>query len=94
MCKLQIFNYENHKVRTTVKDGEIYWVLKDVCKVLAIKNSKNVSTRLDENEKAEVCLVDPSSSGVLQRRHFKVINEPGLYKEKPAGARPFPRRDP
>jgi len=80
MCKLQIFNYENHKVRTTVKDGEIWWVLKDICKVLAIKNSKNVSSRLDENEKAEVCLADPSSSGVLQRRHFKVINEPGLYK--------------
>ena len=40
MCKLQIFNYENHKVRTTVKDGEIWWVLKDVCEILGKTTEK------------------------------------------------------
>ena len=80
MCKLQIFNYENHDVRTTVKDGEIYWVLKDVCEILGINNSKMVASRLDENEKAGVSLTDLSSNGTRQKRAFTMINEPGLYK--------------
>ena len=78
--ELKIFNYKNNEVRTTIKDGEIWWVLKDVCEILGIANSKNVAARLDQDEKAEVCLMDFSSKGVNQRRNFTIINEPGLYK--------------
>jgi anti-repressor protein len=63
-----------------VKDGEIYWVLKDVCESLGINNSKMVASRLDENEKAGVSLTDLSSNGTRQKRAFTMINEPGLYK--------------
>ena len=27
--ELKIFNYEDNEVRTTVKDGEVWWVLKE-----------------------------------------------------------------
>ena len=74
MCKLQIFNYENHEVRTTVKDGEIYWVLKDVCKVLDLKNSRKVAERLEEDEKG---VTNSYTLGGSQK--LTTINEPGLY---------------
>ena len=78
--KLQIFNYENNEVRTTIKDGEIWFILKDVCDVLGINNSKMVAARLDENEKAGVSLTDLSSNGTQQKRNFTIISEAGLYK--------------
>ena len=34
MNDLQIFNYGEVPVRTIVKDGEPWWVAKDVCEVL------------------------------------------------------------
>ena len=73
--ELKIFNYKNNEVRTTIKDGEIWWVLKDICKILGINNSKMVATRLDEDEKG-VSLTD--SLGGAQKT--TIINEPGLYK--------------
>ena len=78
--ELKIFNYKNNEVRTTIKDGEIWFVLKDVCDVLGINNSKMVAARLDENEKAGVSLTDLSSNGTQQKRNFTIISEAGLYK--------------
>ena len=73
--KLKIFNYENNEVRTTVKDGEVWWVLKDVCEILGINNSKMVAARLDKDEKG-VSQID--SLGGTQKT--TIINEAGLYK--------------
>ncbi len=75
MCKLQIFNYENHEVRTTVKDGEIWWVLKDVCKVLGISNYRNTATKLEADEKG---VHQMDTLGGFQKTI--IVNEPGLYK--------------
>jgi len=72
MCELQIFNYENHEVRTTVKDGEIWWVLKDVCKVLKLSNPTTVFSRLDAEERAKFNLG--------RQGNTNIVNEPGLYK--------------
>ena len=81
MCKLQIFNYENHEVRTTVKDGEIWWVLKDVCKVLDLKNSRKVADRLGNDEKSNVTQSDIRNIKFkIPNRGLTLINEPGLYK--------------
>jgi prophage antirepressor-like protein len=70
----QIFSYQQNQVRTVVKDGEPYFVLKDVCEILAIQNHKDVSSRLDEDEKG-VDLID-TLGGTQQ---MTVINESGLY---------------
>ena len=76
---LQIFKYNDNDVRTVQIDGEPWWVLKDVCDVLEIENSRDVSARLDADEKAAVDLTDTSSNGTTQRRRVTLINESGLY---------------
>jgi prophage antirepressor-like protein len=71
---LQTFFYNNKEVRTLWKDGEPWWVLKDVCDVLEIGNSRDVATRLHDDEKG-VDLID--TLGGAQK--LTIINESGLY---------------
>ncbi len=81
MNGLKIFEYENMKVRTSVKDGEIWWVLKDVCDVLGISNSRRVAERLDEDEKSNVTQSDIRDNTLdIPNRGLTIINESGLYK--------------
>lgn len=77
--ELQVFSYEGNEIRTIQRNGEPWWVLKDVCVVLEIGNSRDVTTRLDEDEKAAVDIIDTSSNGTTQRRSVTVVSESGLY---------------
>jgi prophage antirepressor-like protein len=47
------FAFEGHQVRVIQKDGEPWFVLADVCRVLAIANIGNIIGRLDPDEKDE-----------------------------------------
>lgn len=88
MTKIQVFEYQNNKVRTVDMDGAPWFVLKDVCEVLGLGNSRMVSDRLDEDEKG-VSKID-TLGGV---QNVTIINESGLYNvilrsDKPE-AKPF-----
>ena len=88
MNGLQIFTYNGNEVRTVQKDGEPWWVLKDVCEVLGIGNSRMTYERLEEDEKG-VSLIDTLGG----KQQMQVINESGLYNviirsDKPE-AKPF-----
>ena len=74
MNKLTIFNYEGNTVRTVMKDGNHWWVLKDVCSVLEIGNSRDVMARLDSDEKG-VDIIDTPGG----KQEVSIINESGLY---------------
>lgn len=74
MNNLQVFSYEGKEVRTIQKSGEPWWVLKDVCDVLELNNSRMVADRLDEDEKG-VSIVDTLGG----RQELTVISEGGLY---------------
>lgn len=74
MNGLQVFTYEGTPLRTIEKDGGIWWVLKDVCNVLKIKNSRDVSNRLDDDEKGVDFIDTPNG-----KQNMTIINEPGLY---------------
>ena len=74
MNGLQIFTYNGNEVRTVQKDGEPWWVLKDVCEVLGIGNSRMTYERLEEDEKG-VSLIDTLGG----KQQMQVINESGLY---------------
>lgn len=65
-----VFQYGGNELRTVVKDGEPWFVAKDVCEALEIINPTHALKRLDEDEKAS-----------LKLGHFEVniVNEPGLY---------------
>lgn len=76
MNELQIFNYHDKPIRTIERDGEIWWVLKDVCEVLEIRNHSNVVKRLDEDEKALHLVEDRNG----QAQQTVIVNEPGVYK--------------
>lgn len=75
MNELQIFKFEGSAVRTLMLDDSPWWVLSDVCKILEIANSRNVTRRLDDDEKG-VHLVD-TPSGPQQ---MTIVNEWGLYE--------------
>ena len=88
MNSLQTFNYEQHAVRTVMKDGEPWFVLKDVCQVLHLSDTNKTAERLDADELTRTKLV---SGG--QEREMYIVNEPGLYSvilrsDKPQ-AKPF-----
>ena len=94
MDNLQIFNYGEIPVRTVLLDGEPWWVLADVCRVLDLKNPTHVANRLDDDEKQRLGF-NPTSDVGLGHNGATVINESGLYKvilrsDKPE-AKPFTR---
>lgn len=90
MSNITPFSYEDHEVRVLDVNGEPWFVLADLCKVLGLANPAVVAKRLD---KADVCQTDISSSG--QRRAMTIVAEPGMYdvvvrSDSPA-AKPFRR---
>jgi anti-repressor protein len=75
MNKLQVFSYEGNKIRTVQRDGEAWWVLKDVCDVLGLSNSRIVADRLDEDDVSQTYITD----SLGRQQQTSIINESGLY---------------
>lgn len=73
---LQRFFEENSNVciRAQVINGELWFVAKDVCQALLIKNSRDAIADLEEDEK-DVVLTDTLGG----KQKMNVINESGLY---------------
>ena len=89
MNDLQIFNYQSHDVRTVQKDGEPWFVLKDVCDVLNLSTTARVAERLDKDEVSQTHITD----SIGRQQDTTIINESGLYSvilrsDKPE-AKPF-----
>ena len=75
MNDLMIFKNDKFgEIRTLEINNEPWFVAKDICEILEIKNSRQALTRLDEDEKADVILNDGS-----QNRNMSAVNEYGLY---------------
>ena len=91
MNNLQVFNYNGNEVRTIQKDGEPWWVLKDVCDVLNIENHKDLPKRLEDDEVGRFDLPHPQSRN--KTLEMLCINESGLYnvilRSDKAEAKPF-----
>ena len=70
----QVFNFGDYRVRTIIKEGEPWFVAKDVCEALAHSDTSMAVRRLDEDEKgtSNVCTL----SGIQE---MLTINESGLY---------------
>ncbi len=73
--ELQIFqNEEFGSVRTVIKDEEIWFIAKDVCECLEVKNVSDALSRLDEDEKG-IVLTDTLGG----KQEMTCVNESGLY---------------
>ena len=91
MKEIQVFDYENNHIRTITKDGEPWFVLRDVCEVLELTTPSRVAERLDKDEVSQAHIID--SMGRPQGT--TIINESGLYtvlirSDKPE-SKPFRR---
>ncbi|KXG42855.1 BRO family protein [Tepidibacillus decaturensis] len=71
----QVFNYQNHQVRTVIINDEPWFVAKDVCDVLNHSNHKVAVSRLDEDEVSKVYLTD----SLGREQNTTIVNESGLY---------------
>lgn len=85
---VEVWVFEGSTVRTVQMNGEPWWVLKDVCGVLDISNSRNISARLDDDEKGVYLMDTPGGA-----QNMTIISESGLYatimrSDKPQ-AKPF-----
>lgn len=85
------FDYEGQQVRTiTGAHGEPWFVATDVARILGYREAKDMTRRLDEDDKGRRSV--PTPGGVQQ---LTVITEPGLYAavlgSQVPGARAFKR---
>lgn len=90
MNDIQIFSYNSNEVRTIQRDGEPWFVLKDVCQILGMDTTqlKKVADRLEADEKGRNLIPTPGGE-----QESWIINESGLYNvilrsDKPE-AKPF-----
>ncbi|MCR4759923.1 MAG: phage antirepressor KilAC domain-containing protein [Oscillospiraceae bacterium] len=91
MNELRTWTFSGSEVRTVEVNGEPWWVLKDVCTVLEIKNHKEVPDRLEPDEVGRFDVPHPQNPAKPLEMVF--INESGLYSvilrsDKPQ-AKPF-----
>jgi prophage antirepressor-like protein len=74
MKQMEIFNYQNRRVRVKEIDGKPYFVAKDICLILEIDNVSHALSRLDDDEKG-IILNDTLGGD----QSMAAVNEPGLY---------------
>ncbi|HDR7616990.1 TPA: phage antirepressor [Bacillus mycoides] len=75
MNQLQVFNNEEFgQVRTVVQGEDVWFVAKDICDVLEIKNHRTSISILDDDEKGVHSMDTLGGTQQLQ-----TINESGLY---------------
>lgn len=91
MNEVTNWTFGETEVRTIELDGEPWWVLKDVCAVLEIKNHNEIPDRLEPDEVGRFELPHPQNPE--KSLEMVCINESGLYSvilrsDKPQ-AKPF-----
>lgn len=72
---LRQFAYNGDSIRTTVIDGEPWFVAKDVAIILAYRDAASLTRQLDPDEKGTQILSTPGGP-----QQFSIVNEPGLYR--------------
>lgn len=77
MTAIVNFAFEEHLVRVIERDGDPWFVGKDVCQVLSIRNHNDALSKLDEDEKG-VASTDPLAAGGSQQA--LIVSEPGVYR--------------
>ncbi len=75
---LQVFNFEKRDVRVVMKDGDPWWVAKDVCDVLELSNPSEALKGLDDDERGSL-RISEGTSPAGGNPNMNVITESGLY---------------
>ena len=56
--EIRVWNYESSEVRTVQVNGEPWFVLSDVCKVLELSTPARVAERLEKDEVSQTHTID------------------------------------
>ena len=88
MNEVTNWTFGETEIRTIERDGEPWWVLSDVCKVLELSTPAKIAARLEDDEKGMNQIHTPGGT-----QNVTIINESGLYSvilrsDKPQ-AKPF-----
>lgn len=76
MNEVQLFNFENHEVRSLLINSEPWFIGKDVADVLGYKNQNDaLSKHVDSEDKDTIAIRD----SIGRNRNTPIINESGLY---------------
>ncbi|MCZ1075052.1 BRO-N domain-containing protein [Rhodococcus sp. A5(2022)] len=76
--RVEAFEYGRLTVRTLVLDGDPWFVLADLCKVLEIANPSNVAARLDDGLRRTHTL--RPAEGNRGNPNVTIVSEPGMYE--------------
>lgn len=79
MNELQLFNFENHEVRSLLLNNEPWFVGKDVADVLGYSNSRKALNDHVDAEDKEVLTSRNVTLENIPNRGITVVNESGLY---------------
>jgi len=81
------FSFEGALVRVINRADGPWWVLSDICAALEVANPRNITARLDADEKG-VCIMDTLGGP----QETTTINESGLYSLVLASRKPEAKR--
>ncbi|MDO4717522.1 MAG: BRO family protein [Propionibacteriaceae bacterium] len=76
MSDLVLFSYQDQEIRVLSVNGEPWFVLADLCKMLDLSNPSMVAERLDSDALSAAEVID--SMGRKQRA--RIVSEPGMYQ--------------
>lgn len=79
MNEVQLFNFENHEVRSLLLNNEPWFVSKDVADVLGYSNSRKAMADYVDDEDKEVLTSRNVTLENIPNRGITVVNESGLY---------------
>ena len=74
MNNLTTFNFEDNSIRVIEKNGEPWFVAKDIAMVLDFRDAFNATRVLDDDEWGTHIVSTPSAN-----QEMTIINESGLY---------------
>jgi prophage antirepressor-like protein len=80
MNELTVFHFEEgREVRTLMRDGEPWFVAKDVCDVLELTNVTEALRNMPDDEVSNLSIAEVRNLDI-PNRGVNIINEPGLYR--------------
>ena len=79
MSEVQLFNFENHEVRSLLINSEPWFVGKDVAEVLGYSNVKTAIPKHVDEEDRKILSTQNGYLENIPNRGLTIVNESGLY---------------
>ena len=70
--EIQVWNYESSEIRTVQVNGEPWFVLADVCKVLELSTPARVAERLEKDEVSQTHTIDRMGREQKNNHHQRI----------------------